>query len=310
MGRKDSTTKSEGGEPLEHVENEPNQPRTIGSSMNDSEIRKHWQNWAQEYGTGLRATTKRPSAKELEIDALARHFRTVAVPERSFDVLEVGCGNGHNLLALAELFPQAQFTGVDYVPEMIAATKTSLKGLPPSTADRIRLHVGDVLDLSAIGGLLPQYDVVFTDRCLINLNTAQKQTLAIEELGRRLKPTGSLILIENSLQTYESQNDCREILGLHRRVPEKFNLFFDETVILPHLHQLFHSVDIEDFISFHDLVLYVLTPLLCNGKVDHSHPLVEAAKKLNITISQSRPSAFGCFGQNRLYHCRRHAGRK
>jgi hypothetical protein len=67
---------------------------------------------------------------------------------------------------------------------------------------------------------------------------------------------------------------------------------------------LFLAVEIEDFISFHDLVLYVLTPLLCDGKVDHSHPLVEAAKKLNIEISQSHPSAFGAFGQNRLYHCK------
>jgi SAM-dependent methyltransferase len=290
---------------MEPTGNEPQQVRAMSSTMSDSEIRKHWQNWAQEYGTGLRATTKRPSAKELEIDALARHLRTVAAPGMSLDVLEVGCGNCHNLLALAELFPQARFTGIDYVPEMIAAARTSLKGLPPSIADRIRLHIGDVLELSAIQGLLPHYDVVFTDRCLINLNTARKQTLAIDELRQKLKATGSLILIENCLQTYEAQNDCREILGLHRRVPERFNLFLDETVILPHLQQLFHDVDIEDFISFHDLVLYVLTPLLCNGKVDHSHPLVEAAKKLNIAVSQSRPSAFGCFGQNRLYHCRR-----
>jgi ubiquinone/menaquinone biosynthesis C-methylase UbiE len=307
MGRKDSIAGSD-GKPLEPIGNEPQQVRTMGPTMSESEIRKHWQTWAQEYGTGLRATTKRPSAKDLEIDALARNLRMVAAPGRSLDVLEVGCGNGHNILALAELFPQARFTGVDYVPEMIAAAETSLKTLPPNTADRIRLDVGDVLELSAIEGLFQQYDVVFTDRCLINLNTAQKQTLAIDELARKLKSTGSLILIENSLQTYEAQNDCREILGLHRRVPERFNLFLDETVILPHLQRLFHDVDIEDFISFHDLVLYVLTPLLCNGKVDHSHPLVEAAKKLNIAISQSRPSAFGCFGQNRLYHCRRQVG--
>jgi SAM-dependent methyltransferase len=272
--------------------------------MSDVEIRKHWQNWAQEYGTDLRATTKRPSAKELEIDALARHLRSIGAADKRLDVLEVGCGNCHNLVALAELFPKAVLTGVDYVPEMIAAATEHLKSLPQSTTSRIQLHIGDVLDLSATDGLLSQYDVVFTDRCLINLNSVQKQIAAIDQLRNRLRPTSSLILIENSLQTYEAQNDCREILGLHRRVPERFNLFLDETVVLPHLRQLFRDVEVEDFITFHDLVLYVLTPLLCNGKVDHSHPLVEAAKRLNIAVSQFDPSAFGAFGQNRLYHCR------
>jgi SAM-dependent methyltransferase len=305
MGRKDSMAETEAQATRPIAEESIGQLERTRSVMSDVEIRKHWQNWAQEYGAALRATTKRPSAKELEIDALARHLRTIGATERRLDILEVGCGNCHNLVALAELFPQAVLTGVDYVPEMITAAMEHLKNLPRDTTSRIRLHVADVLDLSAMEGLSSQYDVVFTDRCLINLNTVQKQIAAIDQLRHRLGPAGSLILIENCLQTYEVQNDCREILGLHRRVPERFNLFLDETVILPHLRQLFRDVEIEDFISLHDLVLYVLTPLLCDGKVDHSHPLVDAAKRLNIAMSQSHPSAFGAFGQNRLYHCKR-----
>ena len=303
MGRKDPMAETEGQTSTPTAQGSTGRIEGLRAVMSDAEIRKHWQNWAQEYGTALRATTKRPTAKELEIDALARHLRAIGAAETRLEVLEVGCGNGHNLVALAELFPQAMLTGVDYVPEMIAAAEEYLRILPQKTASRIRLHIGDVLDLSATEGLLPAYDVVFTDRCLINLNSVEKQVTAIDQLRDRLGPAGSLILIENSLQTYEAQNDCREILGLHRRVPELFNLFLDEAVVLPHLQRSFQNVQIEDFISFHDLVLYVLTPLLCNGKVDHSHPLVEAAKKLNIAMSQSHPSAFGAFGQNRLYRC-------
>jgi len=296
MVRKNSTTDG----PMRDME----QPRS--ATMSDLEIKRHWQTWAQEYGSSLRATTKRPSAKQLEIDALARHLRKIGGLEGKLDVLEVGCGNCHNLLALAEIFPQAQLTGVDYVPEMIAAAKESLRRLPANTAVRIRPYVGDILDLSATEGELRQYDVVFTDRCLINLNTVEKQCAAIDQLRQKLKSNGILILVENSIQTYESQNDCREILGLHRRVPERFNLFIDEEKILPYLNRWFCNIDIEDFITFHDLVLYVLTPIICNGKVDHNHPLVEAATKINLAISQTRPSAFGAFGQNRLYHCSGH----
>jgi len=271
------------------------------AALPPDEIRAHWQDWARQYGTSLRATTKRPTAKRMEVDALARAFRRLGAEERSLSVLEVGCGNGLNCVELAGLFPQARFTGVDYVPEMVEAARDNAEaaGVPGA----VRFLEGDVLALESLPTLDERYDVVFTVRCLINLDTADKQISAIDRLHAKTGARGHLILVENCLQTYERQNDCREILGLHRRTPERFNLFLDERVILPHLRGLFREVGTEDFISFHDLVLYVLTPLLCGGRVDHDHPLVAAATRLNIAISESHPGAFGAFGQNRLYHC-------
>lgn len=263
--------------------------------MSEEDIRNHWLSWALEYGTALRATTKRPSAKTLEIDALDRCFRSVGAETRSLTVLEIGCGNGHNCVELAKRFSLATFTGIDYISEMISAARANAE----SAGVSIQFREGNALALDA-GDF---YNIIFTDRCLINLNTIEKQKSAIDQMQRSLSPDGHLIMIENSWQTYERQNDCREIVGLHRRVPEKFNLFLDDSQIVPYLNGLFGRVEIEDFITFHDLVLYVLTPLLCDGKVDHDHPIVDAATKINIGISAVIPSAFGAFGQNRLYHC-------
>ena len=113
-------------------------------------------------------------------------------------------------------------------------------------------------------------------------------------------------MIENSFATYQEQNHCRELLGLKPRTPAAFNLFFDESRIRPHIAAIgLNLVDVEDFISLHDLVLYALVPAINGGEVDYEHPLVHAATVLSKEMSGTKPGAFGTFGQNRLYVCRK-----
>jgi hypothetical protein len=95
------------------------------------------------------------------------------------------------------------------------------------------------------------------------------------------------------------------LLDLPARTPAAFNLFFDETRILPHLKMLGFEVEIEDFISLHDLMLYVLVPAINGGTVDYDHPLVHAATRLNVAVSAEISSAFGAFGQGRMFVCRK-----
>jgi predicted O-methyltransferase YrrM len=268
--------------------------------MERDEIHDHWANSATTYGSELRATTKTRTIKALEIDALVRRLRNLIGDAQPIRALEVGCGNGVNCIALAKAFPQVIVDGVDFIPEMIAAARENARvaGIERQT----RFFVGEALELGPVAGLDAAYDVVFTDRCLINLNKVELQKIAISRLGSRLKPGGYLLMIENSLLTYGRQNRCRELLGLPPRSPASFNLFFDESVILPHIEtDGLQLLDIEDFSSLHDLVLYVLVPAINGGEVDYGHPLVEAATKLNLTMPVSDRVAFGGLGQNRLY---------
>jgi SAM-dependent methyltransferase len=271
--------------------------------MEASEIHDHWTQWATRYGMDLRATTRATTPKVLEIDALTRRFRAIAAQGSVADILEVGCGNGVNCFALAEGFPSARFDGVDFVEEMVAAAReraTAFPGVPP------RFFVGDVCKLDAVAGLKREYDVVFTDRCLINLNTHELQLQAITALAGRVRPGGHLVLIENSTTTYGRQNDCRVILGMPARTPASFNLFFDESRVRPHAAGLGLQLEhVEDFGSLHDLMLYALVPAMNGGTVDYEHPLVKLATTLSLGISASTPNAFGDFGQNRLFHWRR-----
>ena len=116
-------------------------------------------------------------------------------------------------------------------------------------------------------------------------------------------------MIENCADTHAIQNHAREALGLKARPPAAFNHFFKESVILPYLEDSC-GMDIlatEDFISLHDLMLYVLVPAMNGGTIDYEHPLVELATQLNISINNERPNAFGAFGQNRMYLCQKAA---
>src|SRR5262245_10478870 len=264
--------------------------------MRASDIHEHWRDWAVQYGTDLRATTLSSSIKQLEIAALRRAIERVTVPCSIEGILEVGCGNGQNIVALAKIFAEQAFVwhGVDYVPEMVEAARKNAEaaGLTPRT----RFMHGDVLKLSAIEGLDARYGIVITDRLLINLDTVDKQKTGIDQLTRRVANHGVLILIENSRQTKDAQNQLRLAMGLTPRKDADFNLFFDDKVIIPHLESRFASVEIEDFGSLHDIILYALLPHAMGAEFQYEHPMMGAVAKL---FPQLQFPAGG-YGQNRL----------
>lgn len=269
--------------------------------MDLAEIRSHWERLGRQFGEDLKATTKTSTIKELEIDALRRAICKTPLAERpDVHILEAGCGNGYNCLALAGFFSHFDILGVDYVPAMID-NAWSLQQRDPERYRRVAFEVGDVLTLARQPLPLVHYDLVFTDRCLINLNSIELQLRALDELGERVTAGGYLAVLENSQQSYRRQNKCREMVGLPPRVPDPYNLFLDEDRVLPHVQRTFELIHIDDFGSLHDLLLYVLTPLLNGGQVDYLHPIVRSGTELSLALSNVDDAAFGAYGQNRLF---------
>ena len=269
--------------------------------MKPDDVYAHWQNWAVQYGTDLRATTLASSIKRLEVHALHRAIERALPPSSPASILEVGCGNGQNIVALAKIFQERAFdwTGIDYVPEMVDAARKNAHAAGLSRG--VRFQVGDVFELDATDSIAPQYQIVFTDRLLINADTVERQKCAIDILARRVDAGGALILIENSRQTKDAQNDLREAVGLARRADAPFNLFLDDDVILPHLRALFGVVDVQDFGGLHDILLYVLLPHAMGDEFHYDHPLMQSVADLCSRV----PIDCGPFGQNRLYYCER-----
>jgi ubiquinone/menaquinone biosynthesis C-methylase UbiE len=273
--------------------------------MELAQIKDHWQDWAKKYGTSFRATTKNSTAKMIEVDALRRTIKKIAAEKGGkLKILEVGCGNGINCLELLNDFPEAEFTGVDYIPEMIESAN-ELKEQLGAAGKKMTFDVGNILDLKFEPA---SFDIVFTVRCVINLNTDALQHEAIGNLAKLLKAGGHLLMLENSRKTYDLQNKARVDVGLPARTPDKFNLFFNEDALMPFLKKIgLECQPPEDFISLHDLVLYVLLPMTNGGKVDYNDPLVDAATKLTMAISANAPGSLGHYGQNRMFHCKKAA---
>lgn len=272
--------------------------------MDSHEILQHWTNWATKYGANLRATTKTWTAKALELGALSRRLHSVLADNAGAHVLEMGCGNGVNCVELAKQFPRVRFDGVDFVSEMVGAAIQNSRNC--GVLEQVRFFVGDAAGVGSLVGLEPTYDVVFTDRCLINLNTVALQKQAITALVSKVRLGGYLLMIENSMTSYCEQNRCRSALGLSPRTPAAYNLFFDEAEIRPHIASSgLELIDVEDFSSLHDLILYVLVPAINGDVVDYDHPLVQAATTLSNEFSASLTGTFGSFGQNRLFVCQR-----
>lgn len=276
--------------------------------MDSTQIKEHWRGWAKEHGTGIRATSMCETVKMLEIDALDRQLCRIMRGTNAyvrfaygFRVLEVGCGNGQNLVELAKRFPRLSFYGVDYLPEMVeAAEKNAQKA---NTLHQMGFYVGDVLNLDKVSEVDQTFDVIISDRLIINLNTVERQREGIQILASRVCRGGHLLLIENSITMRNEQNRLRELLGLPARPPAPFNRFVSEKEIKSHLDSAdMELVEIEDFMSLHDLLLYVLIPAMNGGTVDYEHPLVKIATEL---LLKTNPDMFGSWGQNRLFVCRR-----
>jgi SAM-dependent methyltransferase len=265
--------------------------------MDLDNIKRHWVEWAKA-GVDLRATTKTVTIKSLEIAALVRAIRRSGMQDRRRSVLEAGCGNGQNCIALASEFATFNFVGFDYIDAMVQSAR--LLAESSGATDRLRFVVGDMLDLAKCD-LAHSYDIVFTDRAIINLNTEERQLQVIGALAARVAPGGLLLLLENFVETYERQNDCRELLGLPRRAPAEFNRFLASEHVESFVSGLgFDLVAVDDFGSLHDLLLYVLLPAVSEGQIKYDHPLVAAATELCLRLGSVEADLFGSFGQNRL----------
>ena len=254
------------------------------------------------------ATTKTRTIKDLEIAEFYRAFKQTSVFSKpGCAVLEVGCGNGHNCFGLSQLIPHFKFTGVDFVAEMIAnANKIKCSD---DRYQEIDFLEGNILELEENTFLASDFDIVFSNQCIINLNTIDLQKEALDQLIAKTSLGGYVVLIENIKQTYEQQNKLRKLAGLAERTPDKFNLFIDEPAFLEHARKQLTLVECKDFASLHDIVLYVLVPMINDGNTDYEHPLVRATAQLLMANESELSGQFGAFGQNRLYVFKRDPSR-
>lgn len=225
-------------------------------------------NWKSKYG---KFDSIESTIKQLEIDALANWIKP------GMGVLEIGCGNGVNLFEITKRVRDLHLEGYDVDTHALAeACHTQQNSFDYRSS--IRFGYKDILT-----DPLPNmniFDIVITDRCIINLKTDKAQKTAIKNIFKYLKPGGLYLMLENSDRGIQIQNDARVSIGLKPRKIAPFNRFITEKFIR-WMKMISHCEYADDFASLHDLMLYVILPKVYpfhdrHGKWPYKHPIMQA----------------------------------
>lgn len=272
--------------------------------MELKDIKKHWDVNAKSNTTSILSTTKTPTIKKLEINAFYRAILSLSENDKEETLLEVGCGNGYNLFGLKELLPNLKLQGVDYSEEMIQAAQ---KINDEKHNSEIEFSVADALEIPNGKLKSDTYDFVITNRMIINLNSWTLQQTAIRNLAGLLKPNGTLIIIENFINSHANQNKLREFIDLPIRVPDTYNKFLDENLFEKFITDEIglKILETDNFASLHDILLYVLLPHINSGTINYEHPLMNTVTELLANLPKELSGSFGYFGQNNLYVLKR-----
>lgn len=125
-------------------------------------------------------------------------------------VLDLGCGRGAVLLAVAQRLSTGRAVGVDLWRTQDqsgnAQAITERNALAEGVADRIELHTADLRELPFGDG---EFDLVVSSLAIHNIKAAAGRSQAIDEAVRVLRPGGRLLIadidVANTVRQYQSR---------------------------------------------------------------------------------------------------------
>ena len=256
-------------------------------------IREHWRQVAAAVDPADLAhapTSSDLHMRDLELQAILPHLR----PEDH--VLDVGCGTGFSAFHFAARCQRV--LAVDYAEALIEKARAAQahQGGPANLEFRLASLLGEEP--------LPPgpFDVVVSQRCLINLPHWEAQQQALQRIARILQPGGRLLLVEGVLEPLDRLNAIRTAVGLDPIKVVWYNRFFQQEQLEAELHRWFTITAVESL----GLYLYltrILHPLIVAPEAPrHASHINEAARRL----AEATPGApFAELGYNRLYVCTR-----
>jgi len=230
-------------------------------------VREFWDNQARQFGTSDEATAPDHFYREHEIRSILPFLRN------GMTCLDVGCGNGYSTLRFARAFPASHFLGVDYSDEMIKAAQSA------NDAANVDFECWDV----RWPPLHDPFDMIISERCLINLVSWEEQEEALLNLRDLLTPGGEIILVENTVDGLANLNLLREKLGLHEIKQRWHNCYLHLHKLIDFLDKHFKILDQRNIGNLYYLmsrVLYAKLSQMEGKEPMYDHPINEIAAQL------------------------------
>jgi len=158
--------------------------------------------WNQRAMLAERAGSDDLIAKQLEIRAISRSIRD------GMTVAEFGCGNGATALALLGQH-DIEMRCYDFSPVMVEQARRLAS--EQNLDHRVKFEVCDVRGEPDLG---LKFDVIYTERMIINLPDWESQARAINYLVQLLNPGGHYLMCENSKSGLDRLNQLRACVSL------------------------------------------------------------------------------------------------
>jgi SAM-dependent methyltransferase len=235
-------------------------------------IQEHYDDQARRFGRSPQSTMKDLSTRRLEVERLERALEDLT-GKQDCKVLEIGCGNGYALSRLSKSL-DCRFFGIDANRAMIRiASKRKLKNVTVKVDDILspRLREDD-------------FDVVFSERCLINLGNWRMQKRALENIHGILRRNGHYVMLEMFEDGLNELNEARRAVGLEKISPAWHNRYFRKAELEKYIKGRFENVLrkssgalYDNFLSPYFFGSRVLYPALIQGKgeVEYNNKFVE-----------------------------------
>ena len=234
-------------------------------------ISEHYTSQAKLYNISPKSTMKDQFIRALEVSKLRETLTKLS--NKNTKVLEVGCGNGYTVSKLSKKL-ECNFVCIDANKEMIQlASKRKLK--------KIIFRKQSILEPKFRSGM---FDIVFTQRCLINLISWKSQKTALNQIHRLLKKDGFLVLLEAFDDGLKELNQARHIIGLEKISPAWHNLYINKTKLHGFIQKKFVNGDFkikkltyDNFLSSYYFGSRVLYPGLLEKKsqIKYNNKFVE-----------------------------------
>ena len=251
--------------------------------------------WNSRAALGSLAGTNDLGLKQLEMQTLSSY---ITDGQR---VLDLGCGSGTAAFFLAEN-KSLEITGMDFSPEMVkqANSERDQRGLSPS---QLNFMVQDIRKLNEMTALqYVSYDVVLTERVLINLETWDEQKNAIHEIIKLLRPGGIYLMCENLRDGLDNLNAMRTSVGLEPITSPWHNRYLEQDEVAE--IEFAELIEYRDFTSVYYLFSRVINAWM--AKERNEEPKYDAPiNKLALELSKFKQFDSLNIGQTRLWVFRR-----
>jgi len=223
-------------------------------------VKEYWDQRAGAAALNTNATTNDVYLRELEAKTLIATLREIGL-QPGARVLDIGCGDGYTTLQVASALPGVRFEGIDYSPNMVASARARL-AVDGAGAASASFAEGDATRLAE--AFAPgTFDVIYTTRCLINLESTEAQYDAIRQIADALKPGGWYLAIENFLEGQDNLNAARCRMGLPPIPVRWHNLYFREVDFALRTSEWFASCDLREFASAYYFATRVVYSAFC-----------------------------------------------